>query len=238
MLKILDVEGAVRRERQPLAAGPRRELELRRRALRPGHGPAACRADGDGGVRHRWPLPDARACRSSSTILTRAIAVAARSVRRRASRGRRTRRWSSWPDATCVPSRLSSRPRRWHRTQPARCARSPRMPVSTLAGRWRASATVAGGRRWRAACAKEPSSRKLLSGWPTSCVAPAYPVGVGHDGPVGAARRRDRRAGPSGSPPSWESRTCSSSRAGRTARRSARWRTPCSRPPTSGAPSP
>ena len=61
MLKILDVEGAVTAYRQPLARRARQRLELRRRALRAGHRAAPGRAAGDGRVRHRRPLPDARA---------------------------------------------------------------------------------------------------------------------------------------------------------------------------------
>ena len=61
MLKILDVEGAVRRDGTRWQSGPGRGLELRRRALRAGHGAAPGRAAGDGGVRRRRALPDARA---------------------------------------------------------------------------------------------------------------------------------------------------------------------------------
>ncbi len=59
MLKILDVEGAVRRSGQPLAVDPGPRLDLRRPAVRRGHRAAPCRAGRDGGVRHRRALPDA-----------------------------------------------------------------------------------------------------------------------------------------------------------------------------------
>ena len=40
----------------------------------------------------------------------------------------------------------SSRSRRWHRMQPARCGRSPTTPAPSPVGRWRASAMEGGGR--------------------------------------------------------------------------------------------
>ena len=94
----------------------------------------------------------------------RVTAVAARSAPRHASPSRRTRRWSSWPPATCAPRPWSSRSRRWHPTRPARCARSQRMPAPSAAGRSRASATAAGGRRSSAACTQGSFEDEVVVG--------------------------------------------------------------------------
>ena len=59
MLKILDVEGAVRRSGSRWQSIPDRGLDLRRPAVCRGHRVAACRAGRDGGVRDGRALPDA-----------------------------------------------------------------------------------------------------------------------------------------------------------------------------------
>ena len=61
MLKVLDVEGAVARSGSRWVRRPGARLELRRRPLRAGDRAAAARAGGDGRVRRRRALPDARA---------------------------------------------------------------------------------------------------------------------------------------------------------------------------------
>ena len=119
MLKILDVEGAVTRAGSRWKLVPGRGLELRRRALRPGHRAPARRAAGDGRVRLRRPLSDAGRSRRSSTTHRPRTAAAARSAPDRASRGRPIRRWSRRPGATSARRRSSSRSRRWRPTPPA-----------------------------------------------------------------------------------------------------------------------
>ena len=64
MLKVLDVEGAVAREGTKWVRVPG-GLALRRRALRARDRAAPPRAGGDGGLRRRRPLPDARAARGA-----------------------------------------------------------------------------------------------------------------------------------------------------------------------------
>ena len=61
MLKVLDVEGAVARDGHALDARARQRVALRRRPLRARDRAAPARAGGDGRLRRRRSLPDARA---------------------------------------------------------------------------------------------------------------------------------------------------------------------------------
>ena len=98
---------------------------------------------------------------------------------------------------------LRSRPvawsrRRWRRTPPGRCAGSPRTRGSRAAGRWPASATAAGGRRWSGGCATATSTPELVAALAeavaagTPGVADQRPLGapVRHAGGPGRAGRR------------------------------------------------
>ena len=105
MLKVLDVEGAVTRKGTQLAARARQRLALRRRPLRPRHRAAPARAGGDGGLRRRRPLPDARAARGARRPRPAGLRRSARSAPRRASTARSTRRSSARPRCTCARAR-------------------------------------------------------------------------------------------------------------------------------------
>ena len=113
MLKILDVEGAVRREgsRWVLVPGSDWSYDGERyaqvTALR------RERAGGDGRVRRRRALPDARAAGGARRPRCPRLRPLLGVHRRRALISRRPTRWSSRPGATCAPSRSSSRSRRW-----------------------------------------------------------------------------------------------------------------------------
>ena len=86
-----DAQGARRRGRGRARDGTRwvrragTALGLRRRALRAGHRAAPRRAGGDGRLRRRRPLPDARAAGGARRPRPAATAAAARSAPRRAS---------------------------------------------------------------------------------------------------------------------------------------------------------
>ena len=113
-----DAQGARRRgrggaRRQPLGAAPGARLALRRRALRGGHRAAPARAGGDGGVRRRRPLPDARAAGGARRPRAARLRPLLGLRRRRASTARSTR-------SSCAQAALHLR------SQAARCSRSRR----------------------------------------------------------------------------------------------------------------
>ena len=93
MLKVLDVEGAVRREGSGwVATGD--AVGVRRAALRAGHRAAPRRAGGDARLRRRRPLPDAGAAgraRRPARRAVRALLGLRRAALRRAGRRRRSR---------------------------------------------------------------------------------------------------------------------------------------------------
>ena len=64
MLKVLDVDGAVRREMRRLG-GDRAAMDLRRGALPPGARGAGTGAAGDAGLHRDRPLPDAVPARAA-----------------------------------------------------------------------------------------------------------------------------------------------------------------------------
>ncbi len=88
MLKILDVEGAVRRDGSRWLGVPGPRLDLRRGALCPRHRAAAGRAGRDGALRSRRALPDAGAAGGARRSGPPRIAAAARCAPRRASPSR------------------------------------------------------------------------------------------------------------------------------------------------------
>ena len=169
MLKILDVEGALRRDGSRWVSAEDSdwsydgERYARVTALRREEQRAMERFGADGRCLMRVlqeELDDPEPARTAG---------AARSAPPRASPRRRTPRWWSWPAVTCARRRSSSRSRRWRPTRRGRCARSPRTCASSPAGRWPASATAAGGRRCSAACAATASRTMSWPRWPTRC---------------------------------------------------------------------
>ena len=134
MLKVLDVEGAVRREGSGWTAH-RRAVGVRRGALRAGHGAAPRRAGGDARVRRATGAVSCRRCRTSSTIRERSRAGAAPCAPRRASTSRST---------PCSPA---ARPRSCAAAPSCcRCASRRRGPPTGRAGSsaWSSSCRRAG----------------------------------------------------------------------------------------------
>ena len=195
MLKILDVEGAVRAGRHALAARARRDWTLRRRALRAGHRAAPRRAAGDGRVRRRRPLPDARPAGGARRPDAARTAGAARSAPGRASPRRPTRRSSSWPDATCARPPIELEVKKMAPDAGRRDAQDPRGRARRArlgAGAVRRRRLVAGD---RARPARRASSRTRSSAALADLVRGARRRRrLGDDRAVGAARRRARAA--------------------------------------------
>ena len=120
MLKVLDVEGAVAPRGHAWVRVPGQRMALRRRPLRARDRAAPARAGGDGGLRRRRPLPDARAAggarRPRSRRLRRLRGLHGAALRRPAGR----RRSCARRRCTCARARWSSTSRRWRPTPRAR----------------------------------------------------------------------------------------------------------------------
>ena len=88
-------------------------------------------------------------------------------------------------------------------------AQDPRgRPHRARAGRWPASATAAGGRRWSGGCATGDSTPRWSPAWLTSCGGARGSAGgdLGGGRALRGARRRAGRGSPSAWRPSWGSR--------------------------------
>ena len=197
MLKVLDVEGAVRARRHALGARAGQRLGLRRRALRARHR-AAPRAS-----RRRW-----RAFGADGRCLMRALQEELDdpdAAGLRALRGLHRRRASPAPlDPALVREaalHLRSRPLvlEVKKMAPDADGRDeqdrPRTCAPRRAARWRASATAAGTRWSQAGRARGGFDDELVGGRGRGACAPgAPPVGVGRRRAVARARG-DARAG-------------------------------------------
>ena len=173
MLKILDVEGAVRRDGRAWRAIPDsgwaydatryEQVTALRRAEQ--EAMAAYGTDGRCLMRvlqEELDDPDPRDCGRCSVCTAP--------------------RFATPPDARLVElaqRHLRSRPIELEVKKmapdpaPGRCARSPRTPAPTRAGRWRASATAAGGRQSSAGSRPAASTTRSPPRSPTSSAAPA-----------------------------------------------------------------
>ena len=173
MLKILDVEGAVARAGSRWKLVPGRRLDLRRRALRRGDRAAPRRAAGDGRIRLRRPLPDARApggARRSVARRLRALLGVRRGSVRRAARpgaGRGGRPASALEPDRARGQEDGARRRGRHAQDPRRRAARARLGAGPL----RRRRLVAGGRARPA----RPGSLKTTWSPPSRncCAAPA-----------------------------------------------------------------
>ena len=172
-------------------------------------------------------------CRRSSMIQSPGIAAAVRCARRRGSARRRTPNWSSWRAGTCARARSSSRSRRWRPTPSGSMRKIPDdvrvEPGWALArfgdgGWWPAVERGLRSGDVRERCGRRAGRRRARGAagavaWVTSC------------------RRRGSARCWRGSPRGWPPARRAGAVAGRArrgrARRSERWPTPCSRPPTS-----
>ena len=234
MLKILDVEGAVRRDGNrwlavPARIGPTtRERYAQVTALRRAEQQAMAAFGADGrclmrALQEELDDPDAEDCGRCS------VCTAPRFARP--------------PDPALVElagRHLRSRPVELEvkKMAPDAAGAMRKIPEdvrTSRAGRSRASATAAGGRRSSADCATGRSTRRSSSDSRTSCAAPAHASPGSRPSPPRAwatrsTRLAERLAAELGVP-----HLAAGAGAPRIARRSARWPTPFSRPPTSAA---
>ena len=105
LLKVLDVEGAVGRAGSRWMRAPGGDWFYDAERYAPDHRAAPARAGGDGGLRRRRALPDARAAGGARRPRARRTAGAARSAPGRASTGRWTRRSCATRRSTCARAR-------------------------------------------------------------------------------------------------------------------------------------
>ena len=236
-----DAQGARRRGRgrprgQPLGAraggdwGYDAERYAQVTALR------RARAGGDGRVRRRRALPDARAAGGARRPRPGGLR-ALRGLRRPALRRRRSiRRWCARRRCCCARGRWCSRSRRW---RPDADGAMRKLPEDVRAEEGRALARLGDG-GWDPAVQAGPARGPLRRragrrggrararvGDPSVAWVAAVPSRREGD-PVSDFAQPPRRGGSA-----CRSRTCSSART--TARRSARWPTPPSRSPTCAA---
>ena len=109
MLKVLDVEGAVERDGTRWSRVPGSDWAYDAERYARGHRAAPPRAGGDGRVRRRRALPDARAAGGARRPRRRRTAASARSAPARATTGRSTRRSCARRRCTCARARSCSR---------------------------------------------------------------------------------------------------------------------------------